>query len=130
MTPETSSYLLLFRNTGSENYHGYSAEERAQIVQRWNAWFEGLLAAGKATEGQPLEPETRWVAGKMGARVVDGPYPETKEAIGGFVRLVGVSLEEATQIAQAHPGLEFGLEIEIRELTPHCHLGVTTRSAG
>jgi len=36
--------------------------------------------------------------------------------------------EEATQIAQRHPGLAYGLVIEIRELTPHCHLGVNTRS--
>lgn len=124
-----AAYLLLFRNSGPENYQHLSAEQRQQIVTRWNAWFEGLVAEGKATEGQPLEAETRIVAGPGGARITDGPFPEAKEAVGGYVKLLVGGVEEATEIARRHPGLEHGLVIEIRELTPHCHLGVNTRPA-
>jgi hypothetical protein len=130
---ETSSspspYLLLFRNTGPENYQHLSPAQRQQLVTRWNAWFEGLVHQGKATEGQPLEMETRLVSGLGGSRVVDGPFPEAKEAIGGYVKLVVGSLEEATEIARQHPGLAYGLMVEVRQLTPNCHLGVTTKSA-
>ena len=126
---EKSHYLLFFRNSGPENYQGLSPKQRQQLVERWNAWFEGLVAAGKATEGQPLETETRVVSGAAGRRIVDGPFPEAKEAIGGYVRLEVAGLDEATEIARRHPGLEHGLVIEIRELTPHCHLGVRTRPA-
>lgn len=124
-----STYLLLFRNTGQENYRHLSPDQRQELVGRWNAWFEGLVAAGKATEGQPLETETRLVAGPGGSRVTDGPFPEAKEAIGGYVKVVVADLAEATAIARRHPGLDHGMVIEVRELTPHCHLGVTTRSA-
>lgn len=128
---ETNSvpYLLLFRNTGPENYQHLSPEQRQQLVTHWNAWFDGLTAQGKATEGQPLEMETRVVSGTRGARVVDGPFPEAKEAIGGYVKLLVSGLEEATEIARRHPGLAYGLVIEVRQLTPHCHLGVNTRTA-
>lgn len=122
-------YMLFFRNSGPENHQHLSPEERQQLIMRWNAWFEGLLAQGKAVEGQPLELETRIVSGPGGTRVVDGPYPEAKEAIGGFVRLMVSGLDEATEIARRHPGLAYGLVIEVRQMTPHCHLGVTTKGA-
>ncbi|QYM80579.1 YciI family protein [Horticoccus luteus] len=122
-------YLLFFRNTGPENHQRLSADERQALVIRWNAWFEELLATGKAVEGQPLEMETRVVSGAGGERVTDGPFPEAKEAVGGYVRLMVSGLEEATEIARRHPGLAYGMKIEIRPLTPHCHLGVTTRAA-
>lgn len=123
-----SAYMLLFRNTGPENYQHLSAEQRQQVVTRWNEWFDGLVAQGKAIEGQPLEMQTRVVSGAGGARVIDGPFAEAKEAIGGYVKLLVNDLDEATAIAKRHPGLAYGLIIEVRELTPHCHLGVNTRS--
>lgn len=123
--PAPVPYLLLFRNTGPENHRHLSPEQRQQLVRRWNAWFEGLLAAGKATEGQPLEMETRIVAGAGGQRVTDGPFSEAKEAVGGYVKLLVDDLEEATAIARRHPGLDYGLIIEIRAMD-ECHLGVTT----
>jgi len=126
-SPSPSPYLLLFRNTGQDNYRKLSAEERQQLITRWNAWFEGLVAQGKAVEGQPLEDATRIVAGPGGSRVTDGPFPETKEAIGGYVKLLVNDLDEATAIAQRHPALAHGLLVEVRPMTPHCHLGVVTR---
>ena len=118
-------YMLLFRNSGPENYQHLSPEQRQQLMSRWNAWYDGLAAQGKAVEGQPLELETRIVSGPGGERVIDGPFAETKEAIGGYVKLMADSLEEATQIAQQHPGLAYGLRIEVRQLTDTCHLGVS-----
>lgn len=129
MENNPAPYMLLFRNTGPENYQHLSPDQRQQLVTRWNAWFEGLVAQGKAVEGQPLEIETRIVAGPGGNRVVDGPFPEAKEAIGGYVKLMVSGLEEATEIARRHPALAHGMIIEVREMTPHCHLGVNTRSA-
>ncbi len=120
-------YILFFRNSGPENHKLLTADERQQLMQRWNDWFETLVAQGKATEGQPLEPETRIVSGPGGSRVTDGPFSEAKEAIAGYVMLTVTSLEEATEIARRHPGLEHGLIIEVRQLTPHCHLGVRIR---
>ncbi len=124
-----NSYLLLFRNSGPETHAHLSAEERQRLVTNWNDWYDKLAAEGKATEGQPLELETRIVAAAGGTRVTDGPFAEAKEAIGGYVKLVVGSLDEATEIAQRHPGLQYGLIIEIREMTQACHLGVRPRKS-
>lgn len=118
-------FLLLFRNSGPETHVHLSPEQRQQLMVRWNAWYDRLAAEGKATEGQPLELETRTVSGAKGERVTDGPFVEAKEAVGGYVKILASSLEEATEIAQRHPGLQYGLIIEIRQMAYSCHLGVT-----
>lgn len=118
-------FMLFFRNSGPETHQHLSPEQRQQLVMRWTAWYDALAAQGKAVEGNPLEPETRVVSGTGGARVVDGPFAEAKEAIGGYVKIMASSFEEATEIAQRHPGLPYGLIIEVRQMTINCHLGVS-----
>lgn len=126
-TADAQPYLLFFRNTGPENHARLSADERQKLVTRWNEWFETLLASGKATEGQPLEAETRVVTA---GRVTDGPFAEAKEAVGGYVKLLVRDFDEAVAIARRHPGLEYGLIIEVRRMTADCHLGVKTKTDG
>lgn len=127
MESKASPYLLFFRNSGPETHAHLSPDQRQQLMIRWNEWYDGLAAEGKALEGVPLELETRLVSGPGGGRVVDGPFAEAKEAIGGYVLLLASGLEEATAIAQRHPGLPYGLIIEVRRMTDGCHLGVRPR---
>jgi hypothetical protein len=122
-------YLLFFRNSGPDTHAHLSPAQRQQLMLRWIAWYDAIAKQGKAVGGQPLELETRLVSGPAGTRVVDGPFAEAKEAIGGYVQLMVGSLAEATAIAQAHPGLEHGLIIEIRQLATDCHLGVVAGAA-
>jgi hypothetical protein len=124
----TAPFMLFFRNSGPDTHVHLSPDQRQQLVSRWNAWYDGLAKQGKAVEGQPLEADTRLVSGTGGTRVVDGPFAEAKEAIGGYVKLLVRDMEEATQIAQRHPGLAYGLVIEVRPMTDNCHLGVTAGS--
>lgn len=126
METTRTPFILFFRNSGPETHAHLSPDQRQQLVTRWNAWYDGLAASGKAVEGQPLELATRVVSGAGGSRVVDGPFAEAKEAVGGYVKLMVGSLEEATEIARQHPGLAYGLIIEVRQMVHHCHLGVNT----
>jgi hypothetical protein len=125
-SPARSPHLLLFRNTGPETHAHLSPEERQRLVERWNAWYEGLRTRGLAVDGRPLELESRVVSGAGGERVTDGPFSEAKEGVGGYVMLMVADLDEATEIARRHPGLEHGLVIEVRPVAETCHLGVTT----
>jgi len=129
MENTATPYMLFFRNSGPETHQHLSPAQRQELMMRWNAWYDELAATGQAVEGQPLELETRLVSGRGGERVTDGPFAEAKEAIGGYVKLFAQSLEEATAIAQRHPGLEHGLIIEVRQLTENCHLGVQRHAA-
>lgn len=120
----STPFLLLFRNSGPETHEHLSPRDRQSLIVAWNDWYDRLTAQGKALDGRPLELDTRVVSGPGGTRVIDGPFAEAKEAIGGYVVLMVSGRDEATRIAQQHPGLAYGLIIEVREMAPHCHLGI------
>lgn len=113
-TPRSAPFLLLFRNAGEESHAHLTAKERAELSARWNAWYEGLAARGKARQGSPLALGGRVVSGVRGQVVRDGPYAEAKEAVGGYVFLDAVDLDEATELAKDCPGLDIGLTVEVR----------------
>ena len=76
-------------------------------VLRKNGHFvggEGLESAQKATT-------LRWKKGK--AAVMDGPYAETKEQLGGILVLEARDLNQAIELMSKHPGVKAG-PFEIR----------------
>lgn len=109
--------MLLFRNTNWDQ--GLSTEEFRRVMDQINAWLDNVNAQGIVKAGQPLLDGGRLVSGQ-GRTVVDGPFAESKEAIGGYFLLQADDLEEAVQIAKSHPALEYGMEIEVREVTDEC----------
>lgn len=113
-TNPTSPFLLLFRNAGPETHQHLSPEEQAQMTRKWNEWYDSLAAQGKVQHGQPLGLQGRLVTGHHGERVIDGPYAETKEVIGGYFYLTVADFDEATAIAKMCPGLPLGVTVEVR----------------
>ena len=64
-----------------------SHEELQKLIGQNQAWFERLTAQGKAKPGRALERTGVTVSGKNGRFVTDGPFAESKEAIGGYLML-------------------------------------------
>ena len=114
----TSEYMLLFR--GPEWDKGLAAEELEQLMGRVTAWFENLERAGKVKAGQPLAGEGRTIhAAKRGA-VADGPFAESKEAVGGYLILHADDLDEAVAVAKTCPTVPYGISIEVRPVLDEC----------
>ena len=85
------------------------------------AWFRRLTDQGKAVAGNPLEREGKIVSGND--RVVsDGPFAESKEAIGGYFLLDVATMDEAVAIARECPGLSYGIRVEVRPVAAECPL--------
>ncbi|MGH3084283.1 MAG: YciI family protein [Gaiellaceae bacterium] len=81
-------------------------------------WLDDLQARGIWIAGDQLAPprRARSVRVRDGKAIVtDGPFAETKEAVGGFDIIECGSLEEAVEIAAGHPNAEMGT-IEVRPL--------------
>ncbi|MGB3460372.1 YciI family protein [Rhodanobacter lindaniclasticus] len=77
---------------------------------------DALRAEGQLLDSQQLEaPETaRTVRVRNGrTSVVDGPFAETKEYLGGFNLIEAADMDEAVRIAQSFPWSQTGA-IEIR----------------
>jgi hypothetical protein len=121
----SSEYMLLFRDTNWDR--GLSLEEIQQVIDQITAWLESLDEQGKVKAGQPLLDGGKTVSGKGGRTVFDGPFAESKEAIGGYLLLRVDNLEEAVQIAKRHPALEYGMTIEIREVAGDCPVSQRVR---
>lgn len=123
-TKNKNEYILLFR--GTDWSKSLSPEEMQQVASQWMAWFKRLMEQGKVTAGRPLEREGKVVSGKNGRMVSDGPFAESKEAVGGFFLLQVDSMEEAVAIAKQCPGLPFGAKVEVRLVSEQCALSGET----
>jgi hypothetical protein len=81
-------------------------------------WLDDVQARGIWVTGDQLAPprRARSVRVRDGKAIVtDGPFTETKEAVGGFDLIECDSLEEAVEIAAGHPVAATGT-IEVRPL--------------
>ena len=118
-TQNQDGYMLLFR--GNDWIKALSPEEKQKVTDQWMAWFRRLTDDGKAVAGNPLEREGKIVSGKN--RVVsDGPFAESKEAIGGYFYLTVADENEAIEIAKQCPGLEYGSVVEVRPVADVCSI--------
>lgn len=119
-TQTNNGYMLIFR--GTDWHNGLSPEQMQRVASDWMAWFKRLMEQGKAVAGNPLEREGKIVSGKNGRVVADGPFAESKEAIGGYFLLKVATMDEAVAIAQECPGLPYGAKVEVRPVMEQCPL--------
>ena len=116
--------MLLFRGT---ELRSLSPEEMQKVSEDWMAWFKRLTEQGKAVAGNPLEREGKIVSGKD--RIVsDGPFAESKEAIGGYFLLDVATMNEALAIAKECPGLSYGIRVEVRPIAGECPIATEVRA--
>jgi hypothetical protein len=84
-------------------------------------WLDDVRSRGIWVTGDQLAPPRRARTVRVrGGRtmVTDGPFAETKEALGGFDILECDSLEEAVEVAAQHPIAATGT-IEVRPFWGH-----------
>ena len=114
-----SEYLFLYRSNEEAHHASKGSPERLQqSMAKWRAWFQEMTQKGHLTNvGQPLERQGKVVTGKS-KTVVDGPYAESKDIIGGYSIIEAKDLEQAARIAAGCPILEVGGMVEVRPVQP------------
>jgi hypothetical protein len=108
-------FLFLFR--GGAPAPNTSPQELQEEMKKWGAWIDGLTKAGKFKAGLPLEQGGKIVSGRN-KLVTDGPFPESKEVVGGYLIVTAQDLNEAAEIAKGCPIFEHGGAVEVRTLQP------------
>ena len=81
-------------------------------------WSEEMLRRGVLCGGGGLRPpdEARTVRVRDDRVLMsDGPFAETKEQVGGFCLIECAGMDEALEIAAAHPAATYG-SIEVRPM--------------
>jgi hypothetical protein len=105
-----SQFVYLYRGVES----GRSPEKIHQSIQKWMAWMKQLSDQGHIKDpGQPLELSGKLVKGKQ-KTVIDGPFAETKEIVGGYTVIEARDLEEAVELSKGCPIFDGGGAVEVR----------------
>ena len=113
------SYMLLVFQTPNVNAT-LTAEEGRRRYDVMMEYADGLARSGVLTAGEALGSEAksaRLGKGTGGSAVLDGPFIEAKEIIGGFFMLDVPTREEAIEIAKSCPAASWGT-LEVREVGP------------
>jgi hypothetical protein len=103
-------FLLLSRGKWDADK---SAEEIQAAIGNFYSWYEQLVTDGTFKPGQRLTVDGKFVTS---VGIIDGPFAESKEVIGGYWFIVAASLQEAADIAAKNPCIACGLSYEIRPI--------------
>ena len=112
-------YMLLIMEAPGQRQERSDAEGRA-LYQRMLDFAADLHARGKLKLGQSLTSQrdgTRVQVRNDKRALVDGPFAEAKEMVGGFFLLECDTREEAVAIASECPAAQWAT-VEVRELGP------------
>lgn len=103
-------YLVLSRGRWSPEK---TPQEVQAAIDAFYTWYEAGLASGRLKPGSRLTTDVRLVGREA---VLDGPFSEAREVIGGYWWIVADSLDAAAAIAAENPVIACGLEFEVRPL--------------
>ena len=108
-------YLLLIYSSEAEEA-AMTAADTGDVMAAYGAFTQGIIASGAFVGANRLRPTTdattvRIREGKT--LTTDGPFAETREALGGYYLVEAADLDAAVAIAAKIPGATSG-SIEVR----------------
>jgi hypothetical protein len=110
-----NDYVFLYRGADRDG----SPEEMQHRMQKWITWMKELAEQGHLKDrGHPLERSGKTVRGRQ-KTVIDGPFAEAKDAIGGYTLVQAGDLDAAVEISKGCPifDTETGT-VEVRPVLP------------
>jgi hypothetical protein len=110
-------YLLMLYSAESE-WDKLSPAEQAQGVASYQAYTEALRKAGALVSANRLRPTSAATTVRLEngrTQVLDGPYAETKEQVGGYYLIEAPDLDAAIAWAARCPGAGHGT-VEVRPI--------------
>jgi hypothetical protein len=113
------AYALMIVEPAGQRQTRTEAEGR-ELYDRMLRFSENLKTRGLLTMTQSLKSDAQGVRVRVQggeSSIVDGPFAEAKEMIGGFFLLTCESRAQAIAIAQECPAAQWAT-VEVRELGP------------
>lgn len=96
-----------------------SPEEIQQKVEKYQAWSNSMRESGRYVSGEKLGEEGGKVLSRQQGRIsiVDGPFSETKEVVGGYMVFRAANYDEAIELLRSSPFLD-DYRIALRQTDP------------
>ncbi len=109
-------YMMLIAGN-EESWAGYTKDELDSLYARIGEWWNTQEREGRVIGGHELQPSSTATTVRIGAdgstTVIDGPFLEAKEMIGGYGILDVADLDEALSVASSWPAPD---TLEIRPI--------------
>jgi hypothetical protein len=108
-------YMLMIYNSAGQRP---SPEALAEDLPKWGAYTEtlkgdGVYVNGDALQGVEAATTVRSRDGEV--QLIDGPFAETKEYLGGYYVIETRDLDQALEYASRMPNLHYGC-VEVRPI--------------
>ena len=105
-----AQYVVLIYENESD-YANAALEVYGQVMDAHNRFAEEVIARGGKIAGGNALQGTDTATTIRGDVVTDGPFVETKEALGGFYLIEARDLDHALDIAKLCPAPYGGVEV-------------------
>jgi hypothetical protein len=106
-----SQYLILIYEDEMAYATG-TPELMADVMAEHEKFSVGVEAHGaRLVGGEALQPTTMATSVRGGSEVTDGPFVETKEALGGYYVIDAPDLDTALAVAKTVPARFGGVEV-------------------
>ena len=110
-------YLLLIYGNESAMQKASEADT-GQMMAAYQAYTQAMMQAGAYVDGNRLQPSSSATTVRVAnskTEVLNGPYAETREQLGGFFIVEAPDLDGALSWAARCPGASHGV-IEVRPI--------------
>ena len=105
-----STYMILIYEDEA-SYQTATPDVYGEILEEHNRFSAGVEGLGaKVLGGEALQP-TGTATTVRGSEVTDGPFVETKEALGGYYLIEAPDLDTALAVAKTVPARFGGVEV-------------------
>ncbi|HMF95203.1 MAG TPA: YciI family protein [Vicinamibacterales bacterium] len=94
------------------------------MLERYMTWLQELRNSGRYAGSFTLHDQTGRRLTVRGGQVIDGPFIESKDAVGGVFIVEAASLDEAAEIARSCPILDLQngyMEVRVIEVVREAH---------
>jgi hypothetical protein len=108
-----AQFLLLMRGG---DWNALTPEEMEAETKRYFDWTDQLRNEGRLISSEQLGEGGNVVRQRDGALIVDGPFVETKESIGGFYLITATDADEAAEVAKGCPIFRYGGTVDVRPI--------------
>lgn len=113
------TYLMLtyVSEDGARLYEAQSADDQAAGRDQHTEWFTTHAARIRGGHELAWPPVAGVVRAQHQPQVLDGPFVESKEILGGVIVLEADSLDQALEIAAGWPSLEIypGARVDVMQ---------------
>lgn len=113
-------YLLLIYGEEAR-WEEIGDKQREAVLQEYMQFTQDIAKSGHYLGGNELQRTSTATSVRVrdGKQLVsDGPFAETKEALGGYYLVEANDLDEAIALAARIPSVRWGT-IEVRPIIPH-----------